>query len=351
MAVYAIFDKEARRVLIEPFQGGRERLKWIPIDIEDPLLVASAERGFYAVYRILERKDNLCISYEFEGGGEKIIGSSAALAFDLALLEELEGLDLRIAATGDISDSTRSSKILPVEMIPEKLNSGINALSEAGGGIIFYPHANEDDVTEELRKQADAKGIILRPVKTLAEAVAALVEIHPKRKEAGSEPEQQTGRDRSMFPGSGAASLGRKFRRGAKLLLVLLVLIVGAISLVFVAHVSRGVDDSFLTLRVRPSAREGQVLPLAREILVPALKANNWRFDATISCRSRLLENEYTYYIRFETATLTRGHGKPDKPEEINVRPCMGSGRGLEEAKRNALEKLWRNLQEINATD
>ena len=262
MAVYALFNNEAREVLIGLFESGEQRLDFRHINIKDKQVIASAERGFCAIYHILERGENLSISYEIEGGGEKMIGPSAGLAFALALFEELTDKDLSLAATGEISNGTRNAKVLPVEFIPEKLTAAIDALSRNQGGIIFYPYENDKDVTEELRKDAYEKGIILGPVRTLAEAVEVLTQ--NKGKENSSQNDKDDEED--------------KVRRVNPILLVFLSIFFaylgGAFLMQFIETCSMPKEirslapiiypwvEIPLKIKVKPSNREDQIFPV-----------------------------------------------------------------------------------------
>ena len=67
MAVYALFKNEAKKVLVDRFEPGEQRLDFRTINITDKQAIGSAERAFCAIYHILKRSENLCVSYEVEG--------------------------------------------------------------------------------------------------------------------------------------------------------------------------------------------------------------------------------------------------------------------------------------------
>jgi len=335
MPVYALFSNEPRKVLIERFLPGDKRLEFLPLNLVDEQLINSAKTGFYATYHILERSENLCISYEIEGGGEKKKGSSAGLAFAMALLEELKHKKLSIAATGNISDGTKNARVLPVELIPEKLASGIAALSANECGIIFYPYENDMEVTEEIRRTAHENGIVFKPVKTLAEAVKAL------------EPKNNNSNE------------GDKVRRVNPLMFIFLLIVFiylgGVLALQFIDPCSipkeirtitpviyPWLENTSLGLKVTPPGYEDEIFCLLNQRLLPALKARAWRFEASFSCKSRFLDQKYTYRLIFEEATLDTGHGQK---MGLSLGTCKGSGLNLEDAKGKAIDNLWKKLQ------
>ena len=100
--------------------------------------------------------------------------------------------------------------------------------------------------------------------------------------------------------------------------------------------------DTPLRLKVRPPEREHQILPLVYRKLVPALKTRNWNFDAVISCKSRLLNKTYTYWILFEKAQLQTESGKTI---QLPLGTCKGAGKSLEGAVSDAVECIWKRLQ------
>jgi len=342
MAVYALLKSAARKVLIGRFEPGEQRLDFRPFNITDKQAIASAERGFSSIYQIMKRAENLSISYEIEGGGEKIIGPSAGLAFALALYEELNGQGLSLAATGDISDSTKNARVLPVEFIAEKVAVGIAALSETGGGTIFYPQANDNTVTKDVRDIAKEKNVVLKPVKTLAEVVKAIAPDERAGNQSGNHENNRKCRVRQLNP---------------TLLIFLLIFLLylgGAFITQFpetfrmsreIRHLSSIIypwTKTPLRIKVDPPSRDRKIYPVLCQRWLPALEAQKWHFDAEISCKSRLVDKTYTYWISFKKAELKTGRGQTFR---VALRTIEGTGSSLDEAINDAVGKAWEELK------
>src|SRR6056297_8300 len=175
MCVYALFNNEVKKILIERWEPGDKRSELIPCGISDKQMINSAEKGFQSIYSLLKRTENICISYEIEDTADSVCGASAGLAFALALLVELTGNDMQIAATGVLSSATRDSKIVPVNYIPEQLYMALQKLPGDARTSLFYPAANDGEIGDNLKKSLENRGVFMKPIHKLADAATFLM--------------------------------------------------------------------------------------------------------------------------------------------------------------------------------
>jgi hypothetical protein len=104
-----------------------------------------------------------------------IHGESADLLFALAFLTaavRLPGGYPPLAATGVLEESDKVVYVRPVGGVPAKIAAALKVLPP--GALLFYPKANQDDITSELHRQAEAQDVKLIGVERLEEAVERL---------------------------------------------------------------------------------------------------------------------------------------------------------------------------------
>lgn len=155
-------------------------------DIEDAQVRNSARNSCLAAYHLLnrqgylQRRDRFFYSCQFADPKMNLMiqGSSAGLAFGLKLAQEAyrlrtgRSLAHSIAATGVVSDSSEEASVESVRGISAKLEAAVAVL--AAGDQVFYPAANQPELSAALRAQAAHKGIQLVPVSSMAQALEVL---------------------------------------------------------------------------------------------------------------------------------------------------------------------------------
>lgn len=140
-------------------------------------LRASAEHATRLAYDVLSREKYFCrqivVSYRTGAGAVNVHGRSAELAFALAFAMAVRSGASKgeagcpsIAATGLLGDD---GAILPVEKLPEKVAAALDA--EPPVSMILFPTGNAADLPLEMKRQAAARGIVLRPSLRLEEAL------------------------------------------------------------------------------------------------------------------------------------------------------------------------------------
>ena len=168
------------------------------VDGNKSALLSDAERSSQLTHQLLyydKVVDRASIdgSYRFPGtnkqGVNKIRGHSVQLAFALAAVVGMAkyfNKDLQdkrvspgIAATGRLNDNC---EVLEVHDVPQKLRAILKEqeqlkqfpLERNQTVFFFYPLANQGDIDLDLRLQAQAENIELKPVRHLIEAMGAL---------------------------------------------------------------------------------------------------------------------------------------------------------------------------------
>ena len=140
----------------------------------------SAVIGTHCAYGLLFREKYLdheiVVRFETSVALPNVHGRSADLAFALALVASWCGTDgvnvfnfPPLAATGKLADD---GGILSIGELEAKLAIALAALPE--NSLIFFPRANEADVTEELRRTASQRKITLAACDRLEEALQQL---------------------------------------------------------------------------------------------------------------------------------------------------------------------------------
>ncbi len=190
MSIWLLFEKADKSGLAiplappEPSTGKRKReiqsitVTVFPDDDDGNLLslvTVGVEQANYLMFRedLFRQLDS--VRFNLENIPSNIIGSSADLAFALATITEILPIDKGcppyppFAATGVLDENGSVNK---VEGISAKLHAGLSVIKP--GGIIFFPDANNVDITVEIEKLAEKKRVELCSVKRLDEAVSKL---------------------------------------------------------------------------------------------------------------------------------------------------------------------------------
>jgi TolB protein len=190
MQTFALFeDQTSARVLCDFFapDPDDDPVRLVFPDLDDTRLRHSAANGCLAGYQLLyqlgylEPGEHFCLSFQFSEhrGYANSHGSSAGLAFALKFAGEIYHLKTgnrlghSVAATGVISDGTRTAQVGPVQALDNKVLAALEVLS--AGDLFFYPAENNPSLSEEVRRIAAAQQIRLVPVSTLAEALEVLL--------------------------------------------------------------------------------------------------------------------------------------------------------------------------------
>jgi len=129
-------------------------------------------------------KPPIFVSYELEGidSGQQLSGESGGLAFAIDLARKVFKKDPgAIAATGVIKSGHEGGPIGPVKGITGKLEAAISVLPE--NGWVFCPKANDEEISDDLRKLLNSRGLKLRPVSSVSEALKILFPLRKPDKE------------------------------------------------------------------------------------------------------------------------------------------------------------------------
>lgn len=190
MQTFALFEDEtSAQVLCDFFatDPGDDPVRLVFPDLEDTRLRHSAANGCLAAYQILSQRgvidagEHFCLSFQFAEHWRfaNSHGSSAGLAFALkfagAIFTAKTGkpLGLSVAATGAISDGTRTARVEAVSACVDKVRAALSRLS--AGDLVFFPAENGPSLPSDLLRLADYRRIRLVPVATLAEALQTLL--------------------------------------------------------------------------------------------------------------------------------------------------------------------------------
>ena len=122
--------------------------------------------------------------------GSSFDGRSGGLAFAIALAKKLHMLDPGpVAATGEITGGDLGGTVGPIKGIQSKLEAAGQVLPD--GGWVIYPKANDSEISDPLRQALLKKGLRLRAVSSVQEALTAIfTHIDTKRKK-GVEPKRR----------------------------------------------------------------------------------------------------------------------------------------------------------------
>lgn len=186
METYALFNHgSASRLVFDSFSTSPhdDPVRLVFPDIEDMQVRNSARNGCLAAYHVLgdlgylQRADQFYFSCQFSPPSlnRQVQGNSAGLAFCMKFVQECYSsragtrLPYSVAATGVISDATRSAFLEPVTEINAKLESSFGHLR--AGDVVLYPMENHREVGDRVRGRAVQLGIRLIPVSSVAQAV------------------------------------------------------------------------------------------------------------------------------------------------------------------------------------
>lgn len=192
MDTFALFDDgSTARILIgflEP-DDVHVPLEPVSINIPDREIKHSAQNGFYSALQVLKGigyiKEKYCFSYQFKEKGKSsyAMGKSAGLGFCLKFAQEVyfmesgRKLDFTLAATGVITDGTKTAEVGRVGGIRLKLKGAMDCLDK--GDKVFYPSENDKEIGPEIKEDAAGRGIDLISVSTVEQAVRKLLEKFP----------------------------------------------------------------------------------------------------------------------------------------------------------------------------
>ncbi len=177
-------------------------------------LSGSARRAAEAVYTWLQHcgknPDRFVAGFDVCNAGSSMAGASSGLAFAVALAARLLDVHgLSVAATGELREGQFPAPIARVGGINEKIAAALKVLPREG--ILLYPQENDADILESLRKQCGEEGIVLCPIRTLAEAFELLFAA-----------ERHRGAEKKEIPGVREGVANKATRVGGVVLAVLL---------------------------------------------------------------------------------------------------------------------------------
>jgi len=164
------------KVSLSPLSGGRPVEGFFAIGGEDGGFTRAARRAALSVYESAKAffPGPVSVAYDLEDtlSSESFTGESAGLAFVVALAKRVYKKDpAPVAATGVIGD-VESGAVKGVEGITAKLDAAMAVLPE--GGWVLFPEANDKEIGPMLREKIEAKGLRLKPVSSVPEALDAL---------------------------------------------------------------------------------------------------------------------------------------------------------------------------------
>ncbi|MCP4111840.1 MAG: hypothetical protein GY749_40990 [Desulfobacteraceae bacterium] len=177
--VWAMFsDRTASTVVMDEIAAAEDTdLKLVSVGIDNLQVKNSSEKAIRAAFKVLKRdkSDGIGKGYSYEFSDlETVIHSSASLAFALKLVQKVKNIPFSLAATGVILDSSPVSPVERVDNINEKIIGAFRKLEP--GDRIYFPGENLSEISEENRKTANEKGIVLQPVKTVEDAVCKVLD-------------------------------------------------------------------------------------------------------------------------------------------------------------------------------
>ena len=122
--------------------------------------------------------------------GSSFDGRSGGLPFAIALAKKLHTLDPGpVAATGEITGGDLGGTIGPIKGIQSKLEAAGQVLPD--GGWVIYPKANDREISDQLRKTLLKKGLRLRAVSSVQEALTAIYTHLDTKCKKGVEPKRR----------------------------------------------------------------------------------------------------------------------------------------------------------------
>ena len=186
---------------------------------------ASARRAAEAVYDVVRGQgletDPVVVGYDLQGlpAGRRVMGESGGLAFAVALAKRVLARDPGpVAATGEVRSGHNGGPVGPVRGIESKMAAAGKLAPERTW--LLYPKENDPEISDDLRKALGKKGLKLRPVSSVAEAIGLLFGFSGTRLQESVPP---------VRPRSAQDKKSRK-KRGKKIL-ILVLLCLGALLL------------------------------------------------------------------------------------------------------------------------
>ena len=164
----------------QPLPGTNRPVDAFLVTDQPPDILEAAQRGVQAAYQSIKLHGfdipGLAVGFDLRGITAKrpIIGSSAGLAFALALAQKRLGIKQDMAATGEVISGLGDGEVGKVDEIRSKLKASEKFL--VTGGKVFFPRANCSEIDEDLKRELEIKDITLVPVDSVAEAVSYLIE-------------------------------------------------------------------------------------------------------------------------------------------------------------------------------
>lgn len=162
-----------------PKDKGRPIDAYIVTESEGHGFTRAARRAAEAVYKnvcpYLQEKGPLNVAFDLESqpAGVSVAGESAGLAFAIALAAEVyHNSTVAVAATGEITGAGGSDSIGRVRGIENKLKAACDVLPE--GGWVLYPQDNDQYISDILRTELIEKGLKLRSVSSVTQALHVL---------------------------------------------------------------------------------------------------------------------------------------------------------------------------------
>ncbi|BBO86016.1 hypothetical protein DSCO28_65820 [Desulfosarcina ovata subsp. sediminis] len=142
----------------------------------------SARRAVEAVHgvanRFLPGLKPVVVGYDLIGlsATRQVTGESGGLAFAVALAKRFFGQDPGpVAATGVLRSGHNGGEIGAVKGIQAKLEGA--SILMPSGGVILYPIENEKDLPDSFSMALSEKGLVLKPVANVDEAIKWLFKI------------------------------------------------------------------------------------------------------------------------------------------------------------------------------
>jgi len=179
--VWALFsDKTAAWIDMQPVSS-EKRLYLEEIGISNRVWQA-AQKAMNAAYTILEdfgllEGSNCGFICSFSRN-DPVIKESASLAFSLKLVHKIleDKISISTAATAAVTSTNPEMPLDFVNNINEKIIAALEVLDS--GGAVFFPAQNQADIRDEVRKEAENKGIELQSVNTVKDAVKAVLSLN-----------------------------------------------------------------------------------------------------------------------------------------------------------------------------
>ncbi|MBW2215601.1 MAG: hypothetical protein JRF34_00155, partial [Deltaproteobacteria bacterium] len=153
----------------------------------------SARRAAEAVYEVarqsLRHTEAVVVGYDLHGlpSGMPVAGASGGLAFAIALAKRVFKYDPGpVAATGEVKSGHEGGPIGAIKGIETKLKTAGTLLPEQAW--VFYPKENDGEISDTLRKSLVQKGMKLRPVSSVTEALEELFDLHKSGNHGTTKP-------------------------------------------------------------------------------------------------------------------------------------------------------------------